>query len=84
MDIKSIEQRSYNMSRVKSKDTKPELFVIELIKQFNEPFELQYPIIGKPDIAFPTKKVAIFVNGEFWHGRRYIKIKDSLFRNRLS
>lgn len=74
MDKHTPEQRSYNMAQVKSKNTKPELVVIEMIKHLNEPFETQYAIHGKPDIAFPKKKVAVFVNGEFWHGRHFTEL----------
>lgn len=34
-------------------------------------FRSQYPIIGSPDIAFPRQRVAVFVDGAFWHGRSW-------------
>ena len=65
------EERSWIMSRVKSKDTTPE------IKLRRELWErgLRYRVAtenlpGKPDILFPRAKVVVFVDGEFWHGHK--------------
>lgn len=71
MDRHTKEQRSYNMSRVKNKDTKPELRIFQELEELGYKFEKHYPIIGKPDIAFPEYKIVVFIDGEFWHGRRY-------------
>lgn len=68
-DSHTPEQRSYNMSRIRSTSTKPEeLFRKYLFSQGfryrkNDP---RYP--GKPDIVLPKSKTIIFVNGCFWHG----------------
>lgn len=69
MSNKTREQISYNMKRVKAKDTE-----IEMILR-NELWNrgLRYrknvkDVYGKPDIVFLRKKIAIFVDGEFWHG----------------
>ncbi len=77
MDKHSAEQRSYNMSKIKSKNTKPELFVFEALKKYKLKFKNHYSVYGKPDIAFPKLKVAVFIDGEFWHGRRFKKERDS-------
>ena len=66
---KTQEQIHYNMSRIRSKDTKIEL---ELRKELWSR-SLRYhknikTIPGKPDIAFIGKKVAVFCDSEFWHG----------------
>lgn len=66
MDIKTKEQRSYNMSRISSKNTKPELLLFSILKREKIRFRKHFPIAGKPDIAFPKKRIAIFINGEFW------------------
>lgn len=65
------EERSWIMSRVKSKDTMPEIKLRrELWKR-----GLRYRVAtenlpGKPDILFPRAKVVVFVDGEFWHGHK--------------
>lgn len=78
MDRHTPAQRSFNMSQVKSKNTKPELLMFSLLDQANIKFEKHFPILGKPDIAFPKYKVAVFIDGEFWHGKDFKKIKDTL------
>lgn len=75
MDKHTPEQRSYNMSRVKAKNTKPELFVFQILDKIGIKYEKHYMIHGKPDIAFPELKIAVFINGEFWHGRYFHKEK---------
>ena len=67
-DKHSKEVRSYNMSRIHSKDTKPEEIVRKYL--FAQGFryrknDSRYP--GKPDIVLPKYKTVIFVNGCFWH-----------------
>ncbi len=67
-DVHDPETRSYNMSRIKGADTKPEEIVRKYL--FSKGFryrknDKRYP--GKPDIVLPKYKTAIFVNGCFWH-----------------
>lgn len=67
-DKRTKECRSYNMSRVKNKDTGPEQLVRKFL--FSEGFryrknDKRYP--GKPDIVLPKYKTVVFVNGCFWH-----------------
>ena len=67
-DIKSKEERSFNMSRIKSKNTKPEENVRKYL--FSKGFryrknDKRYP--GKPDVVLPKYKTVIFINGCFWH-----------------
>ena len=78
MDVYTKEQRSYNMSQVKSENTKPEKLMFALLKKSGYRFRRHYPVAGKPDIAFPKNKVAVFINGEFWHGKDYKFIKNKL------
>ena len=58
-----------SMQGNKSKDTKPELTVRKLLREAGLPgYRLQWKKApGRPDIAFPGRKIAIFVNGCFWH-----------------
>ena len=71
MDRHTPQQRSFNMSQVRSRNTKPELFIFSVLDNLSVSYEKHYKILGRPDIAFPEKRVAVFVNGEFWHGRNY-------------
>lgn len=67
-DIISKEHRSWNMSRIKGKDTKPELIVRSLLHRLGYRFRLHRKNLpGKPDIVFPSRKKVIFVHGCFWH-----------------
>ncbi|MBX2950629.1 MAG: DNA mismatch endonuclease Vsr [Crocinitomicaceae bacterium] len=73
-DVHSKEVRSYNMSRVKNKDTKPEL----LVRKFLFTNGLRYrlhdkKLPGKPDIVLPKFKTVVFIHGCFWHGHEKCK-----------
>ena len=68
MDVHSPKQRSYNMSRIKGKNTKPELLVRKWLWSEGYRYRLhRKDLPGKPDIVFPGRKKAIFVHGCFWH-----------------
>ena len=67
-DVHSPETRSYNMSRIHGKDTKPEEKVRKYL--FSQGFRYRKNdkrLPGKPDIVLPKYKTVIFVNGCFWH-----------------
>lgn len=86
MDRHTKEVRSYNMSRVKSKNTKPELYVFDRLEKLNITFDKHYKTFGSPDVAIADKKIAVFISGEFWHGRNYRKEKDKyqeFWRNKI-
>ena len=73
-DVHSPETRSYNMSRIRGKDTKPEETVRKYL--FSNGFRYRKNVAslpGKPDIVLPKYKVCIFVNGCFWHGHEGCK-----------
>ncbi len=73
-DIKSPEARSYNMSKIRGKDTKPELIVRKFL--FKNGFRYRIhneKLPGKPDMALPRYKTVIFVNGCFWHAHEGCK-----------
>jgi len=68
-DVHDRATRSYNMSRIKSKNTKPEILVRKFL--FAKGFRYRVndkKLPGKPDIVLPKYKTVIFVNGCFWHG----------------
>ena len=74
-DVLTPKQRSYNMSQIHGKDTKPEEMVRKFL--FSQGFRYRKNdarLPGKPDIVLPKYKTVIFVNGCFWHkheGCRY-------------
>lgn len=68
MDVHSSEQRSFNMSQIKGKNTKPEMIVRKWLWQNGYRYRLhRKDLPGKPDIVFLGRKKVIFVNGCFWH-----------------
>lgn len=76
MDVLTHTQRSFNMSRIKGKDTLPENIIRRLLSARKYHYRLHSrDLPGKPDIAFPGRKKVIFVNGCFWHmhGCKYFK-----------
>ena len=56
------------MSRVKGRDTKPEVAFRKELWREGLRYRLRYKVFGRPDIVFPGPKVAVFVDGCFWHG----------------
>jgi DNA mismatch endonuclease, patch repair protein len=57
------------MSRIRSRDTKPELAVRSYLHQHGFRYRLHDPSLpGKPDLVLKARKIAIFVHGCFWHG----------------
>lgn len=68
-DVHSKETRSYNMSRIKSKNTKPEMLVRQFLHKNGFRYRLHVKTLpGKPDIVLPKYKTVIFIHGCFWHG----------------
>lgn len=69
MDKRTTEQISYNMRQVKAKGSKIETMLQKELWQRGIRYRKNVKaIIGKPDIAFLGKKVAVFCDSEFWHG----------------
>ena len=82
MDVHDKKTRSYNMSRIKGKNTKPEEIVRKYL--FSKGFRYRKNdkrLPGTPDIVLPKYKTVIFVNGCFWHGheacRYFVWPKDN-------
>lgn len=67
-DIVSRKKRSDIMSRVRSRNTKPELRVRSALHKRGLRYRLKYPLPGKPDIVFVKAQVAVFLDSCFWHG----------------
>jgi len=66
-DVLTEKQRSYCMSRVRSKNTKPEIKLRKALWKAGLRYRLKSALPGKPDIVFPRASVVIFVDGCFWH-----------------
>ncbi len=74
MDVHDKKTRSYNMSRIKGRNTKPEELVRKYL--FSKGFRYRKNdkrLPGSPDIVLPKYKTCIFVNGCFWHGHKGCK-----------
>lgn len=67
-DIMSKEDRSKRMSLIRSKWTKPERLIHNFLKGNRISHKMHPKIAGSPDLIIPDKKLAIFINGCFWHG----------------
>ena len=80
---KTEEQIHYNMSKIRCKDTKIELLLRKEVWNRGIRYRKNVKsIIGKPDLAFISKKVAVFCDSEFWHGYEWDVRKDQLKKNR--
>lgn len=90
MDTLTKEKRSEVMSRVRSKNTRPELAVRKLVKALGYKFRLHDKSLpGRPDLVFPNKRKAIFIHGCFWHrhgcanGQRLPKSRVGFWEEKL-
>lgn len=73
-DVHSPSIRSYNMSKIGGKNTKPEIIVRKFIFSKGFRFRLHKESLpGKPDIVLPKYRTVIFINGCFWHGHKKCK-----------
>lgn len=78
VDVLTEEQRKYCMSRIRGKDTKPEMVVRRLTYSLGYRYRLHVKNLpGCPDLVFPSRKKVIFVHGCFWHRHncRYGRVK---------
>jgi DNA mismatch endonuclease (patch repair protein) len=68
-DVLTPGQRRLNMSRIRGRDTKPEKTLRSALHAEGLRFRIhRRDIAGCPDVVFPTQKIAVFVDGCFWHG----------------
>lgn len=91
-DIFTKEKRSEIMSLIRSKNTKPELVFFKLMSSSLHKEGYRYrkhynTIPGKPDAAFVSRKIAIFVDGDFWHGYKFdlekTKLSEGYWREKI-
>lgn len=79
MDNLTKKQRSYAMSRVKSKNTDIEKIVFGELKRMGVKFSKHGKHLpGNPDAVILSQKTAIFINGDFWHGWQFSRWKNKL------
>lgn len=76
-DRHTPEQRSYNMSRIRSTNTQLELAFFALLKENRIKFEAHPKIFGKPDCLIKPNTL-VFVDSDFWHGWHFQQWKDRL------
>ncbi len=75
MDKFDKKTRSRIMGKIRSKNTSVEILLRKLLNENGlRGYRLHYKIIGKPDVAYVSKKIAIFIDGDFWHGYNWKKL----------
>lgn len=80
---KDMSSRSYNMAMIKSKNTKPEILLRkELWRRGLRYRKNCKQVYGKPDLVFLRKQIAVFIDGEFWHGYNFEETKKRLKSNK--
>lgn len=78
-DIFTKEKRSEVMSLIRSKGTRPEMVVFRFLRKEKIHFQKHYrKVAGSPDVVIPSKKLAVFIDGDFWHGWQFPRWKDKL------
>lgn len=93
-DVHEPEIRSYNMSQIQAKDTKPEMIVRKFLHSNGFRYSLHKKgLLGKPGLVLPKYNSVVFVHGCFWHAYKrckYFKIpktrtdwwKEKLYKNK--
>jgi len=67
-DVLTPGQRKFNMSRIRGKNTGPEVKIRKMLYAKGiRGYRIHYNLPGKPDIIFVRKKIAVFIDGCFWH-----------------
>jgi DNA mismatch endonuclease (patch repair protein) len=79
VDNLTSQQRSHTMSRIRSTNTKPELVIRRLAHASGLRYRIhQRTLPGCPDLVFVKARVAVFVDGDFWHGWRFPRWRKKL------
>jgi DNA mismatch endonuclease (patch repair protein) len=80
MDIFPPEKRREIMSKIRHKNSQAELTVFAYLRQNKIYFQKHYKKApGNPDISLPRKKKAVFIDGDYWHGRYLNKVTHDKF-----
>jgi DNA mismatch endonuclease (patch repair protein) len=81
--FKTSAARSELMQKIKSKDTVPELLFAKALRHAKIRYTRKSSqVVGKPDFILASRKVAIFIDGEFWHGFKWRDKKPKIKGNR--
>jgi len=81
--FKTTLKRSRLMKKIKSDKTSPEILLQKALRKEKLKFKKNYAKLpGNPDIVLIEKKIVIFVDGEFWHGYRWVEKKKKIKANR--
>ena len=84
VDQISPERRSWNMSRIRPYDTRPELVVRRMLHRMGYRYRLhRRDLPGKPDLVFPSRGKVLFVHGCFWH-RHNCKVGNRIPKSRVN
>lgn len=86
-DVFTPKKRSWVMSRIRSKNTKIDQKMQSLLSSIPVQFTMYPKLEGNPDFIIRNKKIAIFCDGDFWHGYTYMKGKKphgKFWRNKIS
>lgn len=81
---KTKEEIKYNMSRVRNKDTTLESALCAELTRYGITTFIRNDksVFGKPDITFPVRKIAVFCDGDFWHGYNWEHTREEIKSNR--
>ena len=85
-DVFTPEKRSWVMSRIRGTNTKIDLRMKKILSEINCSFEMYPKMYGNPDFIISRKRIAIFCDGDFWHGYRYREKKKpakKFWRNKI-
>ena len=85
-DFLSVAQRSLLMSKIRSKDTKPELSMARILDEARLPYVRHANLPGTPDFLVDGR-VIVHTDGDFWHGKHFSKISSTLkpfWRNKIA
>lgn len=66
-DVMTPEQRSRCMSHIRSRNTGPEVVIRKMLWALGYRYRINYRLPGKPDIVFTRQRLAVFIDGCFWH-----------------
>jgi DNA mismatch endonuclease, patch repair protein len=92
MDVLTKQQRHTNMQHIHGKDTKPEIVLRKALWHRGIRYRKNYAALpGKPDIVLTRQKIAIFIDGDFWHARYHqehpgeqVRTHSDFWKNKLS
>lgn len=81
-DVFSKAKRSEIMSLIHAKNTQAERLVFSHLRSKGIYFQKHYKgVVGCPDVALPKKKKAVFIDGDFWHGRDFDRVRKGRKNN---